>query len=120
MIKYDLLYQEWLEAKRSGDYTLADQIRDEFEWLHGLTITSEGNEPIEGVTTNRMKLTSWIDKFWDRSKDYYKKRGITDKTKLIQTIKDGDSYYTMHSTSRRSALEARGAVYMGIVGGSDA
>lgn len=60
---YDTLYQDWLKAKQSGDYSLADTIRSDFERLHGLTIIAEGDMPMEGVTTQRMKASAWHKKY---------------------------------------------------------
>lgn len=62
-MKYDVLYQEWLEAKRNKDYDLADSIREQFERYHGLTIFAEGPMPIEGVTVSRMPASKWYKKY---------------------------------------------------------
>lgn len=60
---YDTLYQSWLVAKQEKDYREADRIREEFEYLHGLTIYAVGDVPIENVTVRRMSITQWIRKY---------------------------------------------------------
>ncbi len=62
-MNYDVLYQKWLAAKRSGDYVLADSLREDFERLHGLTIFAEGDMPIEGKTTRYMSARQWHRKY---------------------------------------------------------
>lgn len=62
-MKYDVLYQEWLHARLSEDYSLADSLRDKFERLHGLTIFAVGRMPVEGVTTRRMNAAKWYRKY---------------------------------------------------------
>lgn len=63
MGNYDVLYQEWLEAKRQKNYKLSDSIREKFEYLHGLTIFAEGQCVVEGETVIRMDLVSWVRKY---------------------------------------------------------
>lgn len=68
-MKYDLLYQEWLSAKGSKDYSKADSIREKFEQLHGLTIYAEGEMVVEGkgpgCTVYRMLARDWHKKYGD-------------------------------------------------------
>lgn len=63
---YDTLYQEWLEAKQRKDFIEADKLRDEFEFLHGLTIFAEGDMPVENVTVRPIRQSTWYRKFSDR------------------------------------------------------
>jgi hypothetical protein len=60
---YDTSYQDWLKARQANDYQLADSIRDQFEYDHGLTIFAEGAMPIENVTVRRMTEVKWLQKF---------------------------------------------------------
>jgi len=62
-MSYDVMYQEWLTARRAKDYQKADLIRNEFERLHGMTIFAEGPMVIEGVTARRMKASTWEKKY---------------------------------------------------------
>lgn len=62
-MKYDQWYQEWLQAKETKNYELADSIRTDFERYHGLTIFAEGEMPIEGVTVRRMLWSAWENKY---------------------------------------------------------
>ena len=67
MSSYDVLYQDWLKAKKSKDYAAADTIRDTFEKDHGLTIIREGTMPVEGVTVQRMLHSKWEKKYGNKS-----------------------------------------------------
>lgn len=62
-MSYDVLYQDWLAAKRSRDFELADKLRGDFERSHGLTIFAEGIMPVEGVTVRRMRASDWQKKY---------------------------------------------------------
>ena len=65
-MKYDVAYQEWLEARRNKNYGLADSIREEFERNHALTIYAEGEMPIIDKTVRRMKTSDWHKKYDNR------------------------------------------------------
>lgn len=60
---YDVAYQDWLAARRAGDYATADHIRGCFERYYALTIIAEGEMPLEGVTVQRMKASTWEKKY---------------------------------------------------------
>lgn len=64
-MSYDVMYQDWLQAKRNKDYSKADEIRSVFEKEHGLTIFAEGQMPVEGVTVKRMTAADWEKKYGD-------------------------------------------------------
>lgn len=63
MVEYDLLYQKWLQAKRARTYAESDRLREEFERLHKLTIYTEGDMPVIGVTVQRMNPSTWETKY---------------------------------------------------------
>jgi hypothetical protein len=62
-LPYDVLYHDWLEAKRNKDFKEADSLRAEFERLHKLVIFAEGNMPVIGLTVRRMRPSAWESKY---------------------------------------------------------
>lgn len=62
-MKYDVLYQEWVEAQKSKDYATADKIRASFEKLHAITVFKVGERLEEGVTYERMAESAWQKKY---------------------------------------------------------
>ena len=96
MTKYDLLYQDWLTAKKAKNYDEADRIRTEFERLHGLTIIKEGDMPIENVTVKRMKASAWEKKYGN--------------PEVARHLEDIDSQVRYHD-SNYHGIPARGMVY---------
>lgn len=64
-MQYDVLYQNWVTARKAKNFILADSIRVRFERLHGLTIFAEGDMVIEGITVKRMAASIWEKKYGD-------------------------------------------------------
>jgi hypothetical protein len=62
-MKYDVLYQEWVDAQNEKDYSLADSIRDQFERLHAITPFAVGEKLVEGKTFHRMPESVWQKKY---------------------------------------------------------